>query len=369
VLLFIYFRQSLLFAHRYFYGTITTSAGVLYAGMVLNTRVCSFYKNKKGITRMKKNIRWTFAVLLIMLFVTGVFIENDVYARAGGARSSGSSGSRSYSPPSRSTSNPAAPSQPTSPSSVPAQPAGGGFFRSMGGGLLGGLLGGMLIGSLFGFGGMGGGFGGSGVGIVEIILLGAVGYFIYTMVTRKRREAALEYQGSTSRQNYSAEGPVSYGRGEQTQAAVIPATEGLEHIRQMDSSFDESRFKDTTMDIFFKIQGAWTARELSPASNLLTEEMKRIFQQDIDKLLQERKINRLENIAVRKAEIVESWQETGQDYIRVLFTANLLDYTVEESTGTVIAGSKTDPVKFEECWTFTRPVGNNPWKLSAINQV
>jgi predicted lipid-binding transport protein (Tim44 family) len=48
--------------------------------------------------------------------------------------------------------------------------------------------------------------------------------------------------------------------------------------------------------------------------------------------------------------------------------ANLLDYTTDDTTGAVVAGSKTEPVKFEEYWTFTRPVGNNPWKLAAINQ-
>lgn len=37
-------------------------------------------------------------------------------------------------------------------------------------------------------------------------------------------------------------------------------------------------------------------------------------------------------------------------------------------SGKVISGSKTDPVKFEEYWTFTRQVGNNPWKLSAVTQ-
>ena len=30
--------------------------------------------------------------------------------------------------------------------------------------------------------------------------------------------------------------------------------------------------------------------------------------------------------------------------------------------------TRTDPVKFEEYWTFTRPVGSNAWKLSAITQ-
>ena len=62
------------------------------------------------------------------------------------------------------------------------------------------------------------------------------------------------------------------------------------------------------------------------------------------------------------------WQEAGQDYITSLIYANLLDYTTDESTGAVVTGSKTEPVKFEEYWTFTRPVGNNAWRLSAISQ-
>jgi len=52
----------------------------------------------------------------------------------------------------------------------------------------------------------------------------------------------------------------------------------------------------------------------------------------------------------------------------LLVYANLLDYTIDEATGTVLSGSKTEPVKFEEYWTFTRLVGNNPWQLSAIQQ-
>ena len=74
------------------------------------------------------------------------------------------------------------------------------------------------------------------------------------------------------------------------------------------------------------------------------------------------------NIAVRTVDITEVWQEAGQDFITVRFLANLLDYTIDESTKQVLTGSRTEPVKFEEYWTFTRSVGNNPWQLSAINQ-
>ena len=136
----------------------------------------------------------------------------------------------------------------------------------------------------------------------------------------------------------------------------------------MDHSFDENRFNDLVMDNFFKIQGAWMNRDLSPVSGILTDEMKRIFQADLDQLLKDKKINRLENIAVRNVDISEVWQESGQDFITTSIYANLLDYTTDEETGSVVSGSKTEPVKFEEFWTFTRPVGDNPWRLSDIRQ-
>jgi len=44
----------------------------------------------------------------------------------------------------------------------------------------------------------------------------------------------------------------------------------------------------------------------------------------------------------------------------------MLDSTVDDTTGAVVAGSKTEPQDVEEFWTFTRPVGRNPWQLSAI---
>jgi predicted lipid-binding transport protein (Tim44 family) len=51
--------------------------------------------------------------------------------------------------------------------------------------------------------------------------------------------------------------------------------------------------------------------------------------------------------------------------VTVYLTASLVDYTVEDATGAVVAGSKA-PQDVEEYWTFTRPVGPNPWRLSAI---
>jgi predicted lipid-binding transport protein (Tim44 family) len=246
--------------------------------------------------------------------------------------------------------------------------------------MLGGLAGGLLFHSLFGgpgaYGGMGGGGFGGGIGLFDIILLCGIGYLIYWYIKKKRQEAAATegYYQSTSQtvQMPQTTFPPVY---DMPQAQAQPQEQrdwdleqGLGHIQQMDSSFDAARFQDQCMDAFFKIQGGWANRDMSTVKNLLTEEMYRIFQEDAAKLKAEGQINRLDNIAVRSVDITEAWQESGRDYITVRVYANLLDYTVDEASGQVLSGSKTDPVKFEEYWTFTRPVGNNPWQLSAIQQ-
>lgn len=316
------------------------------------------------------------AVLAALSLVSISFTATDAQARAGGGRSMGSRGSRSYmqpvAPPSQGgATRQYAPSgtpyqQPyQTPYRQPSRGLFGNFGSSMLGGIAGGMLGGMLFRSL-GFGGGYGG-GGGGIGLFDILLLAGIAYLIYRFVTRRRAESE-PYQ----RNDYGGPGNViqmgEYQNAVGYQGGESDLSQGIAHIRQMDPGFDERRFNDQVMDIFFKIHGAWMNRDLGTVTGLLTDEMRGIFQRDLDDLKRLRRVNRLENIAVRTVEISEAWQEGGKDFVTALIYANLLDYTTDEATGEVLAGNKTDPVKFEEYWTFTRPVGNNPWMLSGIDQ-
>lgn len=315
-----------------------------------------------------KWIKYGLMVFSLFFFITYI-MDLDAYARAGGGGSSGSRGSRSYSAPSSPSSSPSSPSRQagSAPSSQPAPSQGGGFMKGIAGGLVGGMLGGMLFRSL-GFGGDGG-MGGGGIGLFEIILIAGILCGIWWYIKKRRRDA----EATAGPSNYSTTSmsepqqpgfTPSYGQ----QAAGSDIDAGLGYIRQMDSAFDEQRFKDQCMDAFFKVQGAWANRDMSGIRNMFTDEMYRFMQGEADDLKKNKRINRLENIAVRAVELSEAWQEAGKDFITVRFSANLLDYTTDETTGAVISGSKMDPVKFEEFWTFTRPAGNNSWQLSAINQ-
>lgn len=321
---------------------------------------------------MNKTFLKLLSITAVAVFLSLTALELTADARAGGSRSSGSRGSRSYSSPSSSYSQPSPTRQQVAPATAQPAPfqqaAGGGFLRSMAGGIAGGLLGGLLFSSL-GHAGMGGGLGGSGIGLFEIILVAGIGYLIFRMMKSKKEGQRLAYQEASQQGGFQRTYEEPAQTATPTYAAPVSDREtGFSHIQRMDASFDEARFKDTAMDVFFKVQGGWMNRDLAPVKGLLTDEMARIFQEDIDRMLRGNTVNRLENIAVRTVELTEAWQESGQDFLTARIYANLLDYTTSESTGDVVAGSKSEPVKFEEYWTFTRPIGNNPWRLSAINQ-
>jgi predicted lipid-binding transport protein (Tim44 family) len=242
------------------------------------------------------------------------------------------------------------------------------------GGLAGGLIGGMIGNMLFGGSGHAGGaagapMGGGGctsIGLFDIIIIGGLLYLGYRMLNRRRQEA---YQTSDL-----GGGAVTMPTSWQTpEPAPVPLPDydlkaELEPIRRTDPAFNEVTFKEMAQDIFFKLQGAWMRQDPSLIKDLATPEMSVILEKDLQELKAKGQINRLENIAVRQVEISEAWQEQGQDYITVGFLANLLDYTVDANTKLVLAGSNTEPVKFEEYWTFSRPIGSGPWKLSAISQ-
>jgi predicted lipid-binding transport protein (Tim44 family) len=331
-------------------------------------------RDRETATREEDFMKRSLALTTIAMVALSalLWMSTDAWARVGGGSSSGSRGSRSYSAPVRPSPSPVSPSRPAAPPPSPLQPT---PQRSPWGGL-GGMFGGLLLGGLIGsllFGGMGHGLFG-GIGFLEIAILTLVGYFIFRAMRARQPDMAVPsgyaspsgYGGSDWQPSSSS----SYGSSAlmEAPAPTVDVDRGIGYIRQMDPGFDATRFTETATDIFFKIQAAWTARSVQRIAELLTPEMQEALNKDCERLRAEHRINRLENIAVRQAAVTEAWQERGQDFVTVCFVANLLDYTTDESGSRVLEGDPNEPVKFEEFWTFVRPVGPNPWRLSAIQQ-
>jgi len=287
----------------------------------------------------------------------------SVWARA---TSGGSRGSRSYSSPASPSSTPSSPSRVTTPEPSSSQPMSqpahrpgmfGGFMGGLAGFALGGLLGSLL------FGGMGGGFGG-GIGLLELLLIGGGIFLVFRML-----------RGRDARPEPAYAGAGAYGssdRGWSAGSAVMEAPpgesdldRGIGHIRSMDATFDPVGFAGWAKGTFIDVQAAIASRDLSAVQDRLTPQEFGRLQAQCDQLRSARRTNRIERVQIGRAEVSEAWQESGQDWATVYFAVSLVDYTVDDSTGAVVEGAAT-PVDIQEYWTFTRPVGPKPWRLSAI---
>src|SRR5918994_7636528 len=124
--------------------------------------------------------------LFAMIGLSQIVLEADADARAGGGRSGGFRGSRSYQAPSR----PSQPAQQRRDATPPPQQPGqfasqsGGFMRGLGTAVLGGFLGSMLFSGLANAGGFGGigGVGGGGFCFFLKILVSRGGVFFFLKI-------------------------------------------------------------------------------------------------------------------------------------------------------------------------------------------
>jgi predicted lipid-binding transport protein (Tim44 family) len=307
------------------------------------------------------------AVAALTLAALLALQAGEAFARAG---SGGSRGSRSSSAPAQPTS-PSSPSRslstPASPASPAPPPSRGGWFGPIMGGLAGFALGGLLGSMLFG-----GGFGG-GIGLLEILLIGAGLFLLFRFMSARRQQqpayatAGAPYAGGGAYAGGSAYGGAAPQETATPEAPAVASDldRGLGHIRSMDPTFDPGFVADAARGLFGDVQRAVTARDMSPVSGRLTSRMYTELTGQCDRLRAARQTNRMEAMNLRTAEVTEAWQESGQDFVTVYLAGSLVDYTVDDATGAVVAGAKA-PQEFEEFWTFTRAVGPNPWRLSAI---
>ncbi len=300
----------------------------------------------------------------LLVFLALLLVDAGITADNAEARSK--SGGRSFSSSSRQAPQQAPNSM--SQNTLRNQQSGG-FGRGMMGGLLGGALGGLLLGSMFGMSG-------SGMGILPLLLLGGAGYFLYRrFANRPANSSAAGYQPPPSANRFQ-NGGTGFGSSSVPPVPPVPPEPeagnietGMAAIRQTDPGFDENHFLEVASDVFFKIQAGWMRRDLSTFQHLLGTQLVGEYESHFADMKAKGHINKLESIAVRRVELVGAGSENGEDFVTVLFTANLLDYTVDEKTGAVVEGSMTEPVKFAEQWTWARPVRTEEWKLEGIEVV
>lgn len=311
--------------------------------------------------------------ILVSLAIFVLVVPDSADARAGGGRSSfGSRGIKTYSPSKssaapiqRSTTNQPtqAPNQANQPgfnSSQPAgmMPTGGTFWRGMAGGFLGAGIASMLFGHSANA--MGSGAGGSGSafgGLLQILLIGGIGYFAYRMFSGRAARSLTAPASNFFANNFSTS-PNAY------------AQQSVDNLRPLDISESD---KATFEQLLKKIQHSWSEGEINKLRQLVTPEMLQYFSEEMSANSSRGLANKVENVTLESADIIESWKEFDLEYATVRLEWSAFDYMVsldknQGEDGYVALGSNSKTELAEEIWTFARSSGGN-WLLSAIQQL
>ena len=282
-------------------------------------------------------------------------------ARLGGGGSFGSRGSRTFSMPSA---TPTAPRVSPFSNSATARPGFGtsgsrpGFFGGgFGRGLLGGLLGAGLFGMLFG-GGFGGGLGG-GMSIIGLLLQLGLLYLGFRLIMGffRNRQSAFGGAGlGAARSTVSGGAPFGASSGA-ARPQGTPISIGPDDYQAFERRLLES-------------QAAYSSGDVAALRRVATPEMAGNFEQELSGNARQGVINRLSDVHLLNGDLSEAWREGGDEYATVAMKFSLIDATVEERTGRVVAGDLNTPQAVTEVWTFARRVGAGPvgWTLSAIQQ-
>jgi predicted lipid-binding transport protein (Tim44 family) len=332
---------------------------------------------------MRKGIHFALACLLALGLA---MVPDDADARAGSNKSSGSRGSKTYTPPPATTTAPnavkpversvtPAPAQqpqaaqpqaaPKPAAAAPAAPAAQPSFFQRNpflSGLMGGMLGAGLVGMLMGggFGGFAGGAGFLGL-LLQIAVIGGLGYLLYSFF-RKRQEQNAEGHALAGgpkadlneRLARIADAPIGSSAA---QAADVPDKLGL-------GADDYDSFER----LLLRVQSAWSKGDIESLKDAATEEMLGYFRDDLAENKAKGMANKVDEVRLEQGDLAEAWADGTDEYATVALRWSGLDRMVSLTDGKVVEGNEHVRTEATEIWTFRRHTGGT-WTLSAIQQV
>ena len=311
---------------------------------------------------MKKTIG---ILALSLLLVCAVFFGLAQARRMGGGASFGSRPSysggygKSVSPSPSSV-------PPSAPSATPLQSPGMGSRMGWG---LGGLMAGGLLGSMLFGGGMGGG---GGIGLLDILLLGVIAYFVVKLLRGRASGGGTPGQGGLRPPTQPPQPPQQSDPRSQAERSwdalrSTPAQQGstggfgdapprAEEISApvvVPQGFDVPEFLEGSKTVYARLQHSWDRRDLADIALFTTPEV-----------LAEIRRQAAADPTPSKTELV-------------LVNARLLEFK-EEAADTVLFDvllredvNEERPKQIREVWHFSRPTANLEanWRLEGIQQL
>jgi predicted lipid-binding transport protein (Tim44 family) len=141
----------------------------------------------------------------------------------------------------------------------------------------------------------------------------------------------------------------------------------LSFLSRQDPSVSPEVLLKQAETVFRKLQECWEKRDFSPMAPLLMKDLFAQHTAQLQGLVRNHEINRIEALAIKKIDLVHVRysEKADQREFTALITAMARDYYVDDRTAKFLRGDQA-PATFQEFWTFH--LSDGAWRLREIEQ-
>ena len=199
----------------------------------------------------------------------------------------------------------------------------------------------------------GGGIGGIIGGLVFLVLVAGVGYFVFQRMKSKDPAKAAAMAAGAAGLMAAGLALAKKVQDEAGKASSSGGGAGVAAIKAHDPAFDETAFLAGTEKQFFIIQKAWTDQDPDQSRQVMADGIWQTHRTQITDQQAKGVRSVMDDLAVNKASIVRADSSAGKDSVSVKFEARCRDYEVDAKTMKRKGGDK-DIEAWTEVWTFQR---------------
>ncbi|MCR5637168.1 MAG: Tim44 domain-containing protein [Clostridiales bacterium] len=157
--------------------------------------------------------------------------------------------------------------------------------------------------------------------IVGIVIIGGILLFSFIKTNGKNKNKSVP-QGGTPVTPVSSLRPV------------------MEYYK-LDPGFSEAALCEKLANLYVQMQNAWTAKDISTLRPYFTDSFYTQMDRQLDQKRNARQTNYVERIAVLSVTLSGFKQVNNEDHMVALLKSRIVDYTLDDTTGKLISGSKT----------------------------
>ena len=191
----------------------------------------------------------------------------------------------------------------------------------------------------------GGSYDFSNIGFMEIFLFVVICVLLPNRSIRK----ALKKRGFSF--GHHARGPQAPG------AAPTTGLQPVDTIFAWDPAFSPDAITRRLSNLYVQMQNCWTAKDITPLRGDFTDEQFAQYDRQLQRYRDEGQTPVVERIAVLGVSLTGVKQSDVHDILVANLSTRITTYTVNDRTGAVVRGSKTEEKFMRYEWTLVRPKG------------